>query len=360
MVVVIRMFHIIMYDINIMTMNKFIAFLLTLSSSLFCIAQQYKVDITKAIVKEISISDVLYDIKTVNVIIPDTVVLDNPFLYLTGDKKYLVSTQFSPESYLFDIQGKFIQEICGNHIRWPCKHFDMKRNILYRDNFKYWLGIDVQTNKIVKQITKPKQFKDQIANFMQISEDKYIGYVNNQSGNCTTLFVIFDSRGNILYREPNNRTYVTAHIDSPFFLSSFYVYDYRYFCLEPFSGTTVYEIGDNILYPHIYLYVGDKTPIYEFQGLNRDNLNHKDEWKLFTVRETPNRIYFSYITPKGSRWGFYSKKEDQAYIAPASDESRESLHFGEKNFTPALLQDQYSVRSVVKGDTLKVLIGALK
>lgn len=172
MVVVIRMFHIIMYDINIMTMNKFIAFLLTLSSSLFCIAQQYKVDITKAIVKEISISDVLYDIKTVNVIIPDTVVLDNPFLYLTGDKKYLVSTQFSPESYLFDIQGKFIQEICGNHIRWPCKHFDMKRNILYRDNFKYWLGIDVQTNKIVKQITKPKQFKDQIANFMQISEDK--------------------------------------------------------------------------------------------------------------------------------------------------------------------------------------------
>ncbi|KMW82465.1 hypothetical protein HMPREF9009_00052 [Bacteroides sp. 3_1_13] len=357
-VVVIRVFHIIMYAINIM--NKFIAFLLTLSSSLFCIAQQYKVDITKAIVKEISISDVLYDIKTINVMIPDTVVLKNAFFYLTRDKKYLVATQFNHESYLFDIHGKFIKEIYGNHIGWPCKHFDVKRNILYGDNFKDWIGMDVQTNKIVKQVTKPKQFKEQIANFMQISDDKYIGYVNNQSGNCTTLFAIFDSRGNILYREPNNRVYTKANFDTPYFPGSFYEYESRYFCLEPFWGTTVYEIGDNILYPHIYFYVGDKMPIYEFQDLNRDNQSNKDEWKLFVVRETKNRIYFSYITAKGLRWGYYSKKEDQAYIAPASDNSTKLFHFDEKNFNPALLQDKYSVRSIVKGDTLKVLIGTFK
>lgn len=342
-------------------MNKFIVLILTLSSNLLCIAHQYKIDVTKAIVKEISISEVLYDIKAVNVIIPDSIVLKNEFTYLTRDKKFLVVTNLDNKSYLFDIHGKFVKEIFGNHMfYWPCNHFDVKRNILYKDNLKDWIGIDVHTNKITKRITKPKQFKDQIANFIQISEDKYIGYVNNQSGNCNVLFVVFDVKGNILYREPNNRMYTKVNIDRPYLYGSFYEYESRYYCLEPLWGTTVYEIGDNILYPHIYFYVGDKTPIYEFQDLNRDNQSNKDEWKLFVVRETQNRIYFSYITAKGLRWGYYSKKEDQAYIAPASDKSVKSLHLNEKNFRPAFLQDQYSVKSLNEGDTLKVLIGTFK
>lgn len=342
---------------------KFVTLLLTLNSGLFCFAQQYKVDVTKAIIKDIPLSTVLFDIKTVDLIIPDDVEVKNEYVYVLKDGKYVVVDNLDTTTYLFDADGKFVQEINGNGIGkayFPNPHLDVKRNLLYKEALNEWIAIDILTNKIVKHIMKPKQLKEQVANFMQVSENKYIGYVNNQTGNCSTLFVIFDSNGQILYREPNNRTYTKVNIDSPYQHGSFYEYGSHYYCLEPFMGTTVYEVGDNILNPHIYFYVGDKTPIYENQDLNRDNLNNRDEWKLSLVRETDSRIYFTYITANGMRWGYYDKKEEQAYITPELPRTTKSDDIIDKNLRPSLIQDQYSVKSKLKGDTLKLVIGKFK
>lgn len=342
-------------------MRKNIILLLLIVNALFSHAQHYRVNIAKSIIKEIHISDVLFDIKSVDIIIPDTIELQNQYVYLTEDGNHLLVINLDSSSYLFDVKGKFIKEINGNQNFYvPNHYFDVKRNILYKDNLKEWIGIDVFTNKIVKRIVRPSLFKDQLANFMQISDNEFIGFVNNQSGNCATVFVIFDDNGQILYREPNKRTYTKVNRDSPWYNGVFYEYDSHHYCLEPFMGTMVYEVGEKILYPHIYFYAGKKTPIYEFQDLNRENQNKRDEWRIFKVRETHNSIYFTYLTIDGLRWGYYSKKEEQTYMAPVSGKNARSTEIDKECFSPAFLQDRYSVTSKLDGDTLKVIIGTFK
>lgn len=342
---------------------KLVALLLILNSSLFCLAQQYKVDITKAIIKDIPLSAVLLDFKTVDLVIPDGVEVKNVSVYYLKDGKYLVVKNLKIKAYLFDNQGRFINEINGDYTGNTYSFYpfvDVKRNFLYTDNLNEWIGIDILTNKVTKRVVKPKLLKDQIANFIQLSKNEYMGYVNNQTGNCNTLFAVFDVNGKILWREPNNKAYTKVNVDSPFQRGLFYQYESHYYCLEPLMGTTVYEVGDNILSPHIYFYAGDKTPIYEYQDLNRDNLNNKDEWKLSLVRETETRIYFTYVTAKGMRWGYYDKKEEQAYITPELPRTTKSDDITDMNLRPSFIQDQYSVKSKLKGDTLKLVIGKFK
>lgn len=337
-------------------------------------AQTFKIDVNNAIFKEISMSEIMDDVKVIDIKIPaDVKIEDFRNVYLTNDGKYLVIAHLGRPPYMFDIAGKFVkemQEVVLNYgskavmyeSNWFTYQFDMKRNIFYQDFLDKWIGIDIFTNKMVKQILKPKQFSMQIANFIQLSEDEYLGYVNNTSGNCSTLFAIFDSSGQVLQRKVKNRAYTKVNVDNPYFEGLYYEYNSNCFCLEPFYGTTVYKVEDRQFYPYIYFNAGDKSPIYEYQDLNRQTESaNRDEWKIGSVYETEGNIYFSYTTKGGAFWGYYCKQKAQVYIATNSQAvSLKKEKLGKDYFFPSFRHGEYSITSEQEGDVLKVTIGKLK
>lgn len=337
-------------------------------------AQTFKIDVNKAIFKEIPISEIMDDIKVINITIPTNVKIEDfRNVYLTNDGKYLVIAHLGRPPYMFDIAGKFVkelQEVVSSRdvkpimyeINWFAYQFDMKRNIFYQDFYDKWIGIDVFTNKMVKQIHKPKQFSMQIANFIQLSENEYLGYVNNTSGKCSTLFAIFDSSGQVLQRKANSRLYTKVNVDSPYYEGLYYEYNSNYFCLEPFYGTTVYRVDDQQFYPYIYFNTGDKSPIYEYQDLNRQTESaNRDEWKIGSIYETKSNIYFSYTKKGGAFWGYYCKQKAQVYIATNSQAvSLKKGKLDKDYFFPSFRHGKYSITSKQEGDILKVTIGKLK
>lgn len=327
-------------------MEKIIISFIYLAYGLFCVGQTYKIDLSKAIIKEIPVSDVLDDMKTIDIRIPDTLKLWYGIAELTNDRKSLIVSNPNEGPYLFDIEGNFIKTLeprsadskgFKNKIRNT--RFDVKRNIFYEDVFDSWIGIDIQTNKIVKRIIKPIEYKMAPADFIQLSDNEYIGYSNDTIESGITQLVVFDSCGQVLHTVGYPESY--AYVGFQYPNSPFYENGSHSYFVGPYKGKTVYEIKENRLAPYIC-----------FQANNgKFTLD-----KLFYVVETEERIYFS----TASYWGYYDKKEDRSYLN--SNFGKKVIHdqLDEKGFVPSLANGRYSVTLRKEGDILKVITGILK
>lgn len=196
-------------------MKKLVSLLLCLICSFFCVAQQvYNVDLSKAVYKQIPMTDILDNIKVIFFKVPDSLSIGDGLVEFTEDGKHLIASNPSEGPYMFDINGNFIRIIKPSPsdykelgTKYLNSHFDRKKNIFYEDFFDRWLGIDIQTNKIVKCILKPLIFKNRLASFMQIKEDEYIGYSNDSIGGGLSYLIFFDSNGRILKHEPDLQPY---------------------------------------------------------------------------------------------------------------------------------------------------------
>lgn len=327
-------------------MKKLIISFISLAYGLFCVGQTYKIDLSEAIVKEIQVSDVLDDIKTIDIRIPDTLKLWYGIVELTNDRKSLIVSDPLNGPYLFDMEGNFIKTIeprstdsKGLKKKNRNTRFDVKRNIFYEDVFDYWIGIDTQTNKIVKRIIKPIEYKMAPADFIQLSDNEYIGYSNDTIESGITQLVVFDSCGQVLHVVGYPETY--AYVGFQYPNSPFYEHGSHSYFVGPYKGKTVYEIKENRLVPYIC-----------FQASNSNFTLDK----LFYVVETEKRIYFR----TASYWGYYDKKKGRAYLDSNFGKKVGHSHLDEKDFIPSLANGRYSVTQRKEGDILKVITGILK
>ena len=320
-----------------------------LSFSLFSAAQTYKVDVSRAISKEIPMSHIMNDMKVIDIKLPDSLQLKDVVVELTHDGEYLIVSSPYEGPYMFDVKGNFIKTIkptsvdCKqSEVKYLNSHFNAKKNIFYEDFFDHWIGIDVRTNKIVERKHKPEQFKNRLTSFMQISDNEYIGYSNDTTGGYESYLAFFDSCGQILHQEPNLEpyTYGSKYPRGPFCENNS-----RYYFVDPYLGTKIYEITGRKLLPYIYFETRNVIP---------------DNDKLSYVVETEDRIYFSFSAKDNPYWGYYNKNENQAYIASNSGRAIASKHLDKENFFPSFVQGRQTVTSGIEGNMLKVIIGTLK
>lgn len=328
-------------------MKALIILLMCLIHTFISSAQQvYKVDITKAIYKAIPMKNVLDDIKVVNIKLPDSLKLQIVIVTLTHDGNHLIAYTLNEDPYMFDLEGRFVKIIKpssstphsqGLGTKFLNAHYDINRNIFYEDYFDYWIGIDVETNKIVKRVIKPQLFKKRLASFIQISENEYIGYSSDVVTGENSNLLFFDSCGHVLKHEPDLEpfTYGSKYPRGPFGENGD-----KYYFVDPYLGTKIYEIEKLKLIPHIKF------------NTNNDKLSY--------AIETRERIYFCFMTSEQGYWGYYSKEEDQAYIASNSKNTFESSIFDENKFFPSFINGCNSVMSSLEGDSLKVIIGTFK
>lgn len=106
-----------------------------------------------------------------------------------------------------------------------------------------------QTYKIVKRIIKSIQYKTVMADFIQLSNNEYIGYSNDTIKSGITQLAIFDSCGQVLHTVTYPESY--AYIGYRYPNAPFYENDFHYYFVGPYEGKTVYEIKEGQLVPYL-------------------------------------------------------------------------------------------------------------
>lgn len=311
---------------------------------------------------------ILDSLQCITLKVPPEYDLKSGSAFLTKNRDSLLVVDFFHGLFLFDTKGDFIRKIetppsdyktgmeatAYNHTL----QFDATEGIYYKDARHKWIGVSIHTGRVVKWIMKPSQYIEVISNFKSIGSRHSIGFVNNWTGEEKNLFVIFDNQGKIVHTFPNRKTYLKYTRDTPLENGLFYDYDSKSYCKEPSYGTTVYEINDGNLYPHIEFYLGENTPIYYNRDMPNSNLGR---YMLGSVAETKRRIYFSYNVDKDSFFGYYDKESGETYVNEESGkEIIESGNITLNHYFPFFRESKRSVTEIDDGDKKKVFIGILK
>lgn len=339
---------------------------------LICNAQKFNIDLTKAVSKDMPMSDLFDEIHEVVIKIPANSEVSDRRVFMTNDEKRFVVAGLLQGLMLFDGKGNFLKKIVTPDSEYMEKgevtsvnaFLDGERGIFYRDAYAYgyWIGIDIETGKIVRRIHKPSEFEDNLSDFREIGQNRYLSYVNNQTGTEKTLFVVFDEDGKILYEESNPNQYVKALADKPYLYGDFYKYNSEFYCREPYgASTTVYEVGKDHFTPYINFELGDRMPVYEWVELQRIDGNQDNKsWNINHALETKQRIYFIYTSARISHLGYYDKKSKRTYIATKSSKDYYSIPFSKDGFFPSFTGSAKTVTSRNGDKEIKVIIGNLK
>lgn len=332
----------------------------------FVNAQSYKIDIIKADSVEVEMGLLTDSIKTVNLRLPADIILQGVrVVQLTNSGRFLIVAGVYQGLYLFDIKGNFIKEVITPASDYQSQEealaqngeFDALNNIFYQDAYDKWIGINIHTGRIVDRIIKPHAYAEKIANFCQVAEDCYIGYVNNQSGKEPVLFIFFKKNGDLLSFVPNHRSYVKHTNDNPYNYGTFYKYNSKYYCFEPSYGSTVYEIKGTQVVPYIWFNLGTKTPVYNYRDMPDNNIGR---YYIFKVIETQSRIHFQGIAGDRPLWGYYDKRNDKTYLISNVKSSMNTGYLDQANYIPFLSKSNMSITYMMKDQDIKVLISILK
>lgn len=325
------------------------------------LSAQINIDIDQAIhVKSFAKSDIFADVYSINI----GKGADKPFSlikpYATRDNKLLLSC-WPSELYLYDLEGKFLKRIhSGDQL--PVNTYDRDKNYFYLEvldgGVPTWYGIDLKIGEVVTRLPKPSIYEKQIVNFKRTGADEYVCFVNNQSGNDSVFVVFFDGKGKVKCTIPEARTYKKNGEDNPYFQGQFYDYDGKHYFKELLWGTTVYEIGDCKLIPHIQFDLGSKTPNYAYRDMPEKN---KGTYQLGTVMETDTRIYFSYNVNQETFWGYYSKADGKTYVTKLPSKDKITDKGDSCNFLPAWDSGFETVTAIQSKDKEPVIVvGDLK
>lgn len=286
------------------------------------------IDLTKAKYEKVDINRLYNIIEYVSLkLTPNALIkIKNATYYLS--EKYIIAVNFFVGAYFFDRKsGKFIREISRfgsepNEYSFRMVNyygFDEVK-VLFADEWNKWKGFDVNSNTLALTIKKPP-YKNQKNNLTiyspwRLSKDKYISFVNNQTGNDAAKLVIYNKEGVLVKSYSNDKQYKNVNNEKPFDYGIFYYYKNITYFKEVGYNNTVYSVSEKLMIPHIVFNLGNKEPSY----MNREVKNYnKDKFFIDFVREADSYVFFNYYTLAdyyGQRiyyTGYYDKRSKQTY-----------------------------------------------
>ena len=137
-----------------------ISFLLSLT--LQAKDKELVIDMTQAKVGDIPLSRIVSKLEYIPLELTKESLLKKPSVFLTD--RYIITTEFAGKICLFDRKsGKYFPRLSQKgggpddyaHLMTNCT-LDKKRNVFYVDIWKGWRGIDIETNKCVNEVIRPK------------------------------------------------------------------------------------------------------------------------------------------------------------------------------------------------------------
>lgn len=178
--------------------------------------EMLKIDVGIAEVGNIPIGKFVSKIEYVPLELTENSALNEAIIYLTD--KYIVTIELFDKICLFDRKdGSFVRNVSqkGNgpdDYLYPIMFnaIDKENNLLYVETWNAWRGIDIETNKCVKEIIKPRsrysksqKYQNYIRNIYPYGPDLYIGFANNGRSSRFYELYIFDSNG-VVQKTINN------------------------------------------------------------------------------------------------------------------------------------------------------------
>jgi len=316
--------------------------------------------------------------------------------YLTS--QYIIGVNTFKDAYLFDRKtGDYIKQISkegtgeNEYRRFPIGSygFDEKNNILYFHDLNQWKGFAIQGDKKVTKITMPKYsnqvltlpkevggairqendislnknndwHKGEIHNPYPYGNDKYIGYVNNTTGDVAVSLVIFDKQGQVLKYFPNSHKYVKTSKMNPLYYGKFYDYHNRVYFMETY-GDTLFAVYPDRIEPHIVFNMGDKKISYEEAVENVTYTYGRYDIQL--VKETNSYVFFTYNVCWGAAdntvlvCGYYDKNLKKTYVCKTLDGRAGFLNDidGLSDFNPLLITNKDEFLGVISPDDLSLI-----
>lgn len=273
--------------------------------------------------------------------------IKNATYYLSD--KYIIAVNFFVGAYLFDRKsGKFIREV-SKFGSGPKEYtfrmvnyygFDETNKILFADEWNKWKGFDINSNEVALTIKKPayKSQKNNLTIYSPwiLSKDKYVSFVNNQTGKDAVKLVIYNKEGVVLKSYSNDKQYKDVNHEKPFDYGIFYNYKKVTYFKEVGYNNTVYSVSEKGLIPHIVFNLGSKEPSY----MNREEKNYnKDKFFIDFVHETDSYVFFNYYTlddyysQRVYYTGYFDKKSKQTYIC---NNGKEKSGYYKSNLPPMI------------------------
>lgn len=303
------------------------------------------IDWDKANVQEIKMSSLFKSVNYIPLELTKDCLIDGNYRVYTNSDYILTLGSFQ-NIFMFDRKsGKFIKEV--SHIGNGPNEYRMlvlgynfcpSQDVVFVDDFKKWKGINVRTNKIAIEVTRPSErYKETNENSGKINNPYWIdfqkglfwGYTNNTTGSYPDMLVLFDKNGNIKKKFPNHNKYNPKQGgDSPFNSGVFYEYNQSlYFTVHKVNEPcdTVYHVTTENITPHIIFKFNNNTSNIEYKSIDGSKQMVYQDYKAGTVScvdvfETDHRIFFKcYVQKEGVTYGYYDKKEKTLFRTPAGD-----------------------------------------
>lgn len=281
-----------------------------------------KIDIDDVEVGNIPISKFVSTIEYVPLELTTNSALDEAVVYLTD--KYIVTIEMFKKICLFDRkEGHFIRNVSqkGNgpdDYIYPIlfNAMDKENNLLFVETWNVWRGIDIETNKCVKEIIKPRshysesqKYQNYIRNPYPYGADSYIGFANSGKQSDYYELYVFNSKGVVLKTINNGGEALPWNGRET-------LSDYGLF--QEFEGNllfkaaaqndTVYKVTENSLEPSIVLDLHKERVKDAYVGCG-------------DVMQTKRYVFFNCTMHKGESKMFsycYDKIADKLYACEMS------------------------------------------
>lgn len=330
--------------------------------------QAMNIDLTKAEVGKIPMSQVFDSIEYVALETTDKCILKSTSRYYVTDQ-YIIAMNVFYNTYLFDRKtGKFIREIGndGQHNRHMLSRngFDETNQIIYADDIEQFVGYDIENEKSSFRINKPIQNRLYLYEPFSLGDNTYMSLVKQTEKEKDSFkLIVYDAEGSILKSYPYPYPYdlrFIARDDRPSPNPIFYRLNDELYLAQTQLMDTTYRITDTELVPHIIMHTGNKP-------LSDDVVENEmsEKINLHLVRETDRFIFFTYgigHSHTNDFSGYYDKQTQKTYI---SSELFNEKHNGFINdidhlpsFTPIYINENKEVVGAILIEDLLEQINA--
>lgn len=235
-----------------------------------------------------------------------------PAIYITD--KYVITSEIFKDICLFNYSdGSFIRNLSrkGNgpdDYLFPVLFhaLDKDRNIFYVDAGNTWRGIDIGSNKCIKEIRKPKsyyqnenKYQNYIRNFYPYKDSLYIGFANNMAKSDFYELYVFNESG-IVVKTINNggSALFERKNEYPSDYGHFQEINSQLYFKASAQCDTVFLVTDQCLKPSIILNLGRKG----LEGYQCSNILQTERYAIFNItkldQESKRLISYSYIYDK--------------------------------------------------------------
>ena len=236
-----------------------------------------------------------------------------PVVYITD--KYVITSEMFKDICLFNrSDGSFIRNLSqkGNgpdDYLFPVLFhaYDKYKNIFYVEAGNTWRGIDIDSNKCIKEIRKPRsyyqdenKYQNYIRNFYPYKDSLYIGFANNMAKCDFYELYVFNESG-IVVKTINNGG--SALLDDrkkeyPSDCGHFQEINNQLYFKASAQCDTVFLVTDQCLKPSVILNLGRKG----LEGYQCSDILQTERYAIFNItkfdQKSKRLISYSYIYDK--------------------------------------------------------------